>query len=68
MSDKRSGMARLRLGRFPGSDARKLPSSTNNLLGWVLPPLVICALEAHTITPLFVHYACFWAGRPSARY
>ena len=40
MSDKRSGMARLRLGRFPGSDARKLPSSTNNLLGWVLPPLL----------------------------
>ena len=48
-------IARLRPGRFPGSDARKLPSSTNNLLEWVLPPLVICALEAHTITPSFVH-------------
>src|SRR5215475_4278407 len=45
-------IARLRLGRFPGSGARKLPSSTNNLLGWVLPPLVICAVEAHTISPL----------------
>jgi hypothetical protein len=32
--------------------ARKLPSSTNNLLGWVLPPLVICAVEAHPLTPL----------------
>jgi len=42
-------IARLRPGRFPGSDARKLPSSTNNLLGWVLPPLVICAVEAHPI-------------------
>ena len=46
-------IARLRPGRFPGSGARKLPSSTNNLLGWVLPPLVICAVEAHTITPSF---------------
>src|SRR6476620_6877191 len=46
-------IARLRLGRFPGSGARKLPSSTNNLLGWVLPPLVICAVEAHTTTPFF---------------
>src|ERR1700686_2960830 len=36
-------IARLRPNRFPDSDARKLPSSTNNLLGWVLPPLVICA-------------------------
>ena len=44
-------IARLRPGRFPGSDARKPPSSTNNLLGWVLPPLVIYAVEAHTITP-----------------
>src|SRR5215831_20852436 len=42
-------IARLRPGRFPGSGARKLPSSTNNLLGWVLPPLVICAVEAHPI-------------------
>ena len=40
-------IARLRPGRFPGSDARKLSSSTNNLLEWVLPPLVICAVEAH---------------------
>jgi len=44
-------IARLRPSRFPGSDARKLPSSTNNLLGWVLPPLVICAVEVHPITP-----------------
>ena len=43
-------IARLRPGRFPGSDARELPSSTDNLLGWVLPPLVICAVEAHTIS------------------
>jgi hypothetical protein len=52
-------IARLRPGRFPGSGARKLPSSTNNLLGWVLPPLVICAVEAHPITPCFVHNAVF---------
>src|SRR5262249_59489423 len=38
-------IARLRPSRLPGSGARKLPSSTNNLLGWVLPPLVICALR-----------------------
>ena len=44
-------IARLRPGRLLGSDARKLPSSTNNLLGWVLPPLVICAVEAHPTTP-----------------
>ena len=44
-------IARLRPGQFPGSGARKLPSSTNNLLGWVLPPLVICAVEAHPISP-----------------
>src|SRR5262245_51678482 len=47
-------IARLHPGRFPGSDARKLPSSTNNLLGWVLPPLVICAVEAHPIAPHLV--------------
>jgi hypothetical protein len=41
-------IARLRPRRFPRSGTRKLPSSTNNLLGWVLPPLVICAVEAHT--------------------
>jgi hypothetical protein len=46
-------IARLRPGRFPGSGARKLPSSTNNLLGWVLPPLVICAVEAHPTTPFY---------------
>ena len=46
-------IARLRPGRFPGSGARKLPSSTNNLLGWVLPPLVICAVEAHPLSPFF---------------
>ena len=45
-------IARLRPSQFPGSDARKLPSSTNNLLGWVLPPLVIFAVEAHPVTPL----------------
>ncbi len=39
-------IARFRPNRFPGSDARKLPSSTNNLLGWVLPPLAICASGA----------------------
>src|SRR5215470_15232779 len=47
-------IARLRPRRFPGLDARKLPSSTNNLLGWVLPPLVICAVEAHPITPFII--------------
>ena len=41
--------------RLPGSGARKLPSSTNNLLGWVLPPLVTCAVEAHPISPSNVH-------------
>src|SRR4029077_8965993 len=50
-------IARLRPGRLPGSDARKLPSSTNNLLGWVLPPLVICAVEAHPVSPLTQHAA-----------
>src|SRR5215469_16827119 len=39
-------IARLRPRRLPDSDARKLSSSTNNLLEWVLPPLVICAVEA----------------------
>ena len=34
-------IARLRPGQLPGSDARMLSSSTNNLLEWVLPPLVI---------------------------
>ena len=52
-------IARLRPGRFPGSGARKLSSSTNNLLEWVLPPLVICAVEAHPITPFFVHNTIF---------
>lgn len=46
-------IARLRPGRFPGSDARKLSRSTNNLLEWVLPPLVICAAEAHPLIPFF---------------
>jgi hypothetical protein len=49
-------IARLRPSQFPGSDARKLPSSTNNLLGWVLPPLVICAVEAHPVSPSFGHH------------
>jgi hypothetical protein len=44
-------ITRPRPSRFPGSGARKLPSSTNNLLEWVLPPLVICAVEAHPISP-----------------
>ena len=30
----------------------KLPSTTNNPLGWALPPLVICAVEAHPVSPL----------------
>jgi hypothetical protein len=47
-------IARLRPGQLPSSDARKLSSSTNNLLEWVLPPLVICAVEAHPETPSFV--------------
>ena len=50
-----SFIARLHPSRFPDSGARKLPSSTNNLLGWVLPPLVICAVEAHTVTAFFVN-------------
>ena len=58
-------IARLRPGRFPGSGARKLPSSTNNLLGWVLPPLVICAVEAHPTTPYFVHNHRFPATNAS---
>jgi hypothetical protein len=49
-----SFITRLHPCRFPGSGARKLPSSTNNLLGWVLPPLVICAVEARTITPFLL--------------
>jgi hypothetical protein len=40
----------LRPSRLPGSGARKLSSSTTNLVEWVLPPLVICAVEAHPIT------------------
>ena len=34
-------------GRLPSRTARQLPSHTDILLGWVLPPLVICAVEAH---------------------
>jgi hypothetical protein len=45
-------IARLHTSRLPGSGARKPPSPTNNLLVWVLPPLVICAVEAHPISPL----------------
>jgi hypothetical protein len=48
-------IARLHPSRFPGSGARQLPSSTNNLLEWVLPPLVICAVEAHPISPSYDH-------------
>jgi hypothetical protein len=46
----------LKLHTRYGSGARKLPSSTNNLLGWVLPPLVICAFEAHPLTPFTWRY------------
>src|SRR4051794_9725247 len=42
-------IARLRLGQFPGSDARKLPSPTDNCLGGTSPQLVIRALGAHCI-------------------
>src|SRR5215471_12359375 len=49
-------IARLRPGRLPDSGARKLSSSTNNLLEWVLPPLVICAVEAHPIIPFLNRY------------
>ena len=34
----------------------KLPSTTNNPLGWALPPLVICAVEAHPEAPHIVHW------------
>jgi len=30
-------------------------ASTNNLLEWVLPPLVICAVETHPVTPFHSH-------------
>jgi hypothetical protein len=55
--------------RFPGSDARKLPSSTNNLLGWVLPALVICAVEVHPVTPFELSRyrgRCYAVGKGSA--
>jgi hypothetical protein len=52
-------IARLRPGQLPGSDARKLSSPTNNLLEWVLPPLVIFAVEAHTVTPSCDHYVSY---------
>ena len=52
-------IARLRPSRLPGSGARKLSSSTNNLLEWVLPPLVIFAVEAHPEGPLQVRYGVF---------
>ena len=54
--------------RLPGSGARKLPSSTNNLLGWVLPPLVICAVEAHTRTPHTRNYDLQRSRRAAARH
>ena len=60
-------IARLRPDRFLGSGARKLPSSTNNLLGWVLPPLVICAVEAHPLTPLSRKQHKVVAGRLTRR-
>jgi hypothetical protein len=43
----RSGVLALGKRRLKAGGTRKLPSSTNNLLGWVLPPLVIHAFEAH---------------------
>src|SRR5262249_54472553 len=48
----------LRPGRLHGSDARKLSSSTNNLLEWVLPPLVICAVEAHPVSHISFSTPC----------
>ena len=58
-------IARLRPGRLPGSDAHKLSSSTNNLLEWVLPPLVICAVEAHPVTPFSSRIAFLLSGNAS---
>ena len=43
---------RFRLAGYPGSPLDSYQSN-HQLLGWVLPPLVICAVEAHTITPFF---------------
>jgi hypothetical protein len=63
-------ITRLRPGQFPGSDARKLSSSTNNLLEWALPPLVIFAVEAHTVTPFHSGYrkeAAFTRGPQRTR-
>jgi len=47
VEDGRGRLRREPPPRFPS------PSSTNNLLGWVLPPLVICAVEAHPVTAFF---------------
>jgi len=61
-----SFIARLHPSRFPGSGARKLPSSTNHLLGWVLPPLVTCAVEAHPRTAFGRHVCSQAGGSPMA--
>ena len=42
--------ARLRPGRFPGSALASYRTSTINLFEWVLPPLVISPVRAHTIS------------------
>jgi hypothetical protein len=39
-----------------GHPAFRVASPQTNLLGWVLPPLVICAVEAHPVS------ACFGLG------
>src|SRR5713101_2970872 len=39
-------VTRLQPGQLPSRTARQLPRH-RQLLGWVLPPLVICAIEAH---------------------
>ena len=41
------------LASFRARALASYQSSTNNLLEWVLPPLVICAVEAHPTTPSF---------------
>ena len=55
-------ITRLHPCRLPGSGARKLSSSTNNLLEWVLPPLVISAVEAHTGTAFIQNWSLLTSG------
>src|SRR5262252_6126020 len=42
------------LAGYPARAFASYQSSTNNLLGWVLPPLVICAVEALPTTPFYL--------------